>query len=81
MPKEFWLKAGENGFHCCGVPSEYGGPGADFFYTIWSYLKRLGSLSGEQVSVFQFPQILLLIISCMEEARAEATLVAKNGYR
>ena len=34
LPKEFWLKAGENGFHCCGVPSEYGGPGADFLYNM-----------------------------------------------
>ena len=23
--REFWLKAGEKGFHCCGVPEEYGG--------------------------------------------------------
>ena len=34
LPKEFWLKAGENGFHCCGVPDEYGGPGADFLYNM-----------------------------------------------
>ena len=34
LPKEFWLKAGENGFHCCGVPAEYGGPGADFLYNM-----------------------------------------------
>ena len=34
LPREFWLKAGENGFHCCGVPEEYGGPGADFLYNI-----------------------------------------------
>ena len=34
LPKEFWLKAGEKGFHCCGVPSEYGGPGADFLYNM-----------------------------------------------
>ena len=34
LPKEFWLKAGDNGFHCCGVPAEYGGPGADFLYNM-----------------------------------------------
>ena len=34
LPKEFWLKAGENGFHCCGVPAKYGGPGADFLYNM-----------------------------------------------
>ena len=34
LPKEFWLKAGENGFHCCGVPAQYGGPGADFLYNM-----------------------------------------------
>ena len=34
LPKEFWLKAGANGFHCCGIPEEYGGPGADFFYNM-----------------------------------------------
>ncbi|MDG2249410.1 MAG: acyl-CoA dehydrogenase family protein [Gammaproteobacteria bacterium] len=34
LPKEFWLKAGENGFHCCGIPEEYGGPGADFLYNM-----------------------------------------------
>ena len=34
LPREFWLKAGKNGFHCCGVPEEYGGPGADFLYNM-----------------------------------------------
>lgn len=34
LPREFWLKAGANGFHCCGVPEEYGGPGADFLYNM-----------------------------------------------
>jgi acyl-CoA dehydrogenase len=34
IPKEFWLQAGENGFHCCGIPEEYGGPGADFLYNM-----------------------------------------------
>lgn len=34
LPKEFWLKAGEQGFHCCGIPEEYGGPGADFLYNM-----------------------------------------------
>ena len=34
LPREFWRKAGENGFHCCGIPEEYGGPGADFMYNM-----------------------------------------------
>lgn len=34
LPREFWLKAGEMGFHCCGIPEQYGGPGADFFYNM-----------------------------------------------
>tara|TARA_B100000686_G_scaffold221447_1_gene228544 strand:+ start:1175 stop:2314 length:1140 start_codon:yes stop_codon:yes gene_type:complete len=34
LPREFWRKAGENGFHCCGIPEEHGGPGADFMYNM-----------------------------------------------
>lgn len=34
LPRKFWEKAGEMGFHCCGVPEEYGGPGADFLYNM-----------------------------------------------
>jgi len=34
IPRSFWEKAGENGFLCCGVPEEYGGPGADFLYNM-----------------------------------------------
>ena len=34
LPREFWLKAGANGFHCCGIPEAYGGPGADFLYNM-----------------------------------------------
>lgn len=34
VPREFWLKAGAQGFLCCGMPEEYGGPGANFFYNI-----------------------------------------------
>ncbi|MEH6637851.1 MAG: acyl-CoA dehydrogenase family protein [Porticoccaceae bacterium] len=36
IPREFWLKAGENGLLCCGIPEQYGGPGADFFYNMIS---------------------------------------------
>ena len=34
IPKAFWRQAGEMGFHCCGIPEEYGGPGADFLYNM-----------------------------------------------
>jgi acyl-CoA dehydrogenase len=34
LPREFWFKAGVNGFHCCGIPEQYGGPGADFLYNM-----------------------------------------------
>ena len=34
LPRDFWRKAGKNGFHCCGIPEEYGGPGADFMYNM-----------------------------------------------
>lgn len=34
VPRSFWEKAAENGFLCCGVPEEYGGPGADFLYNM-----------------------------------------------
>ena len=23
LPREFWLKGGNNAFHCCGGPNEY----------------------------------------------------------
>jgi long-chain-acyl-CoA dehydrogenase len=34
LPRAFWEKAGTMGFHCCGIPEEYGGPGADFLYNM-----------------------------------------------
>jgi alkylation response protein AidB-like acyl-CoA dehydrogenase len=33
VSRELWLKAGEAGFLCTGMPTEYGGSGADFRYS------------------------------------------------
>ncbi len=33
VPREFWLKMGEQGFLCMDVPEEYGGAGLDFTYS------------------------------------------------
>ena len=32
IPRDFWLKAGEAGLLCPGVPEEYGGAGADYLF-------------------------------------------------
>jgi len=44
VPKEVWLKAGEQGFLCPMVSEEYGGIGADFLYSvvIGEEVSRLG---------------------------------------
>jgi len=34
VPREVWLKAGENGLLCCDVPEEYGGPGGDYIHNV-----------------------------------------------
>jgi len=34
LPRAFWEKAGTMGLHCCGIPEEFGGPGADFLYNM-----------------------------------------------
>ena len=33
VPRELWLKAGNQGFLCCTMPEEYGGAGLDFSYS------------------------------------------------
>lgn len=34
ISREAWLKAGEAGFLCTGIPQEYGGAGLDFSYSV-----------------------------------------------
>jgi acyl-CoA dehydrogenase len=34
VDREVWRKAGANGFLCCSMPEEYGGPGADKLYSM-----------------------------------------------
>ncbi|OGP52198.1 MAG: hypothetical protein A2Y79_12970 [Deltaproteobacteria bacterium RBG_13_43_22] len=34
VPKDIWLKMGKQRFLCMGVPKEYGGPAADFLYSV-----------------------------------------------
>jgi acyl-CoA dehydrogenase len=45
IPREFWLKLGENGFLCPWVDEKYGGLNADFAYSvvIAEELERLGA--------------------------------------
>jgi acyl-CoA dehydrogenase len=34
VPKDVWLKAGENGLLCCWLPEEDGGPGGDLLFDV-----------------------------------------------
>lgn len=34
VDREVWRKAGRNGFLCCSMPEQYGGPGADKLYSM-----------------------------------------------
>jgi acyl-CoA dehydrogenase len=44
VSREVWLKAGEAGFLCTGMPTEYGGSGLDFTYStiLMEEIVRLG---------------------------------------
>jgi alkylation response protein AidB-like acyl-CoA dehydrogenase len=52
VPRELWLKAGAAGLLCPNVPTEYGGPGANFLYNvvITEELGRAGA-TGPQFTV------------------------------
>ena len=45
VPRELWLKAGEQGLLCCTVPEEYGGPGLDYLFDVivFEELWRVGA--------------------------------------
>jgi alkylation response protein AidB-like acyl-CoA dehydrogenase len=45
VPRELWLKAGEQGLLCCTVPEEYGGAGLDYLYdvVVFEELWRVGA--------------------------------------
>lgn len=45
VPRELWLKAGEEGLLCCTVPEEYGGLGADYLFdvVVFEELWRVGA--------------------------------------
>src|SRR5229473_2437979 len=45
VPRELWLKAGEQGMLCCTVPEEYGGLGLDYLFdvVVFEELWRVGA--------------------------------------
>lgn len=45
VPRELWLKAGEQGLLCCTVPEEYGGLGLDYLFDVivFEELWRVGA--------------------------------------
>jgi acyl-CoA dehydrogenase len=45
VPRELWLKAGEQGLLCCTVPEAYGGPGLDYLFdvVVFEELWRVGA--------------------------------------
>jgi acyl-CoA dehydrogenase len=53
VPREFWLKLGENGFLCPWVDEEYGGIGLDFSFSmiLIEELERVGQGMNSGVSL------------------------------
>src|ERR1700736_4061792 len=45
VPRELWLKAGEQGLLCCTVPEQYGGLGLDYLFdvVVFEELWRVGA--------------------------------------
>ena len=69
VPRELWNKAGEAGLLCPNVPTEYGGPGANFLYNvvITEELGRAGA-TGPQFTVHS-DMVATYILSFGSEAQ------------
>jgi len=69
VPRELWNKAGEAGLLCPNVPTEYGGPGANFLYNvvITEELGRAGA-TGPQFTVHS-DMVATYILSFGNEAQ------------
>ena len=50
VPRDVWLKAGENGFLCMDVPEEYGGLGLDYSYQV-IFSEELGRITSGGVAM------------------------------
>ena len=77
VPKEFWLKAGRHGFHCCSVPEMYGGAGADFLYNMVLSEEVGYAIGGASVGFSVSSDIVAYyLLNCGSEAQKQRWLPA-----